>query len=132
MYLNYVKIWRTRLKMFSRMDSECRPRFNPFPNKPWFLCFYSRYHLKTLWEKEKLLVICNFSFSNLMKMAEVLQTDEKHCGNRRSCSLQAISPKGHCGNRRSCSLRAISPFPKVFSKDLYYSHVKTRACSEKG
>ena len=33
-----------------------------------------------------------------------------------------------CGKRRNCSLRAISPFPTVFSKDLYYRHVKTRAC----
>ena len=32
------------------------------------------------------------------------------------------------GKRRNCSLRAISSFPDVFSKDLYYRHVKTRAC----
>ena len=38
----------------------------------------------------------------------------------------------HCGKRRNCSLRASSPFPTVFSKDLYYRHVKTRACLEKG
>ena len=30
----------------------------------------------------------------------------------------------HCGKRRNCSLRAISPFPTVFSKDLYWRHVK--------
>ena len=38
--------------------------FSPFPNKPWFLrvCFKSL--LKTLWEKEKLLVASNFSFSH--------------------------------------------------------------------
>ena len=34
----------------------------------------------------------------------------------------------HCGKRRNCLLPAISPFPTVFSKDLYYRHVKTRAC----
>ena len=34
----------------------------------------------------------------------------------------------HCGKRRNCSLRAISSFPPVFSKDMYCSHVKTRAC----
>ena len=33
---------------------------NPFPNKPWFLRFCIRRLLKTLWEKEKLLVISNF------------------------------------------------------------------------
>ena len=33
------------------------------PNKPWFLLvFCSRSLLKTLWEKEKLLVTSNFSF----------------------------------------------------------------------
>ena len=37
--------------------------FNPFPNKPWFLRVCSTSLLKTLWEKEKLLVMSNFSFS---------------------------------------------------------------------
>ena len=37
--------------------------FNPFPNKPWFLRVCSTRLLKTLWEKEKLLVRRNFSFS---------------------------------------------------------------------
>ena len=38
--------------------------FNPFPNKPWFLHVCSRSLLKTLWKKEKLLVMSNFSFSH--------------------------------------------------------------------
>ena len=38
--------------------------FNPFPNKPWFLRVCSTSLLKTLWEKEKLLVTINFSFSH--------------------------------------------------------------------
>ena len=38
--------------------------FNPFPNKPWFLRVCSRSLLKTLWDKEKLLVTSNFSFSH--------------------------------------------------------------------
>ena len=37
---------------------------NPFPNKPWFLCVVSASLLKTLWDKEKLLVMSNFSFSH--------------------------------------------------------------------
>ena len=37
---------------------------NPFPNKPWFLRVCSKTLLKTLWEKEKLLVTNNFLFSN--------------------------------------------------------------------
>ena len=37
---------------------------NPFPNKPWFLRVCSTCLLKTLREKEKLLVTSNFSFSH--------------------------------------------------------------------
>ena len=40
--------------------------FKPFPHKPWFLRFCSTSVLKTLWEKEKLLVTSNFSFSNIV------------------------------------------------------------------
>ena len=36
----------------------------PFPNKPWFLRVCNISLLKTLWEKEKLLVTSNFSFSH--------------------------------------------------------------------
>ena len=35
---------------------------NPFQNKPWFLRVCSTSLLKTLWEKEKLLIVSNFSF----------------------------------------------------------------------
>ena len=35
---------------------------NPFPNKPWMLRVYSTSLLKTLWEKEKMLVTSIFSF----------------------------------------------------------------------
>ena len=38
--------------------------YNPNPNKPWFLRVCSISLLKTLWEKEKLLVTSNFSFSH--------------------------------------------------------------------
>ena len=38
--------------------------YNPFPNKPWFLRVCCTNLLKTLWEKEKLLVRSNFSFSH--------------------------------------------------------------------
>ena len=37
--------------------------FDPFPNKSWFLHVCSASPLKTLQEKEKLLVMNNFSFS---------------------------------------------------------------------
>ena len=36
----------------------------PFPNKPWFLSVTCTSLLKTLWEKEKLLVTSNFSSSH--------------------------------------------------------------------
>ena len=35
---------------------------NPFPNQPWFLRVCITSLLKTLWEKEKLLVTSSFSF----------------------------------------------------------------------
>ena len=37
---------------------------NPFPNKPWILRVCIASLLKTLWEKEKLLITSNFSFSH--------------------------------------------------------------------
>ena len=37
---------------------------NPFPNKPWCLRACSTSLFTTLWEKEKLLVTSNFSFSH--------------------------------------------------------------------
>ena len=41
-----------------------RSSVNPFPNNNWFLRVCSTGLLKTLWEKEKLLVTSNFSFSH--------------------------------------------------------------------
>ena len=38
----------------------------------------------------------------------------------------------HCGKKRNCPLQAISPFSTVFSKDLFCRHVKSRACLGKG
>ena len=43
----------------------CKSRWlNPFPNKPCFLRVCSTSLMKTLWEKEKLLVTSNFSISH--------------------------------------------------------------------
>ena len=41
-----------------------RDSVNPFPNKPYFLRVCSKNLLKTLWEKEELLITSNFSFSH--------------------------------------------------------------------
>ena len=40
--------------------------FNSFPNRPWFFRICSISLLKTLWEKEKLLIMSNFSFSHIV------------------------------------------------------------------
>ena len=72
--MNFETIWPKRfqtfqikwpkkvLKPFNHNDALVR--INPFQNKPWFLCLYSKSLLKTLWEKEKFLIMSNFSFSN--------------------------------------------------------------------
>ena len=49
---SYVTIWATWITL----------HINPFLNKPWFLRVCSTSLLKTQWEKEKLLVMSNFSF----------------------------------------------------------------------
>ena len=46
------------------MYTMCQALFNPFPNKPLFLSVCGTRLLKTLWEKEKLLVTSNFPFSH--------------------------------------------------------------------
>ena len=48
---------------FCLPKTQC-PILNPFPNKPWFLRVCSTSLLKTMWEKKKLLVRSNFSFSH--------------------------------------------------------------------
>ena len=45
--------------------AELKVTLSPFPNKSWFLRACCTSLLKTLWEKEKLLVMSNFSFSHL-------------------------------------------------------------------
>ena len=45
----------TEMKCMEMKDS-------PFRNRPWFLCVCSTSLLKTLWEKDILLVTSNFSF----------------------------------------------------------------------
>ena len=49
---------------FSRLIRVRLLTFNPFPNKPWRLRVCSTSLLKTLREKEKLLVTSSFSFSH--------------------------------------------------------------------
>ena len=60
--MDYV-LWTTNNFVIWERVNPCLGRVNPFPNKPWFLHVCSTSLLKTLWEKEKLLVTSNFSFS---------------------------------------------------------------------
>ena len=67
---------------------------NPVPNKPWFLRVCNTSFLKTLWKKEKLLIMSNFSFSHIVfypfrELSAIfikIQVFLKHCGKRRNCS----------------------------------------------
>ena len=49
---------------YKKFENKPKNVLNPFLNKPWFLRVCSTRLLKTLWEKEKLLVTSNFSFSH--------------------------------------------------------------------
>ena len=57
-----MAIFLLSLTFFVILREATHEEINPFPNKPWFLCVCSTSLLKTLWEKEKLLVTSNFSF----------------------------------------------------------------------
>ena len=59
--------WGTKDLIISEISLRAKKEpdntFNLFQNKPWFSPICSTSLLKTLWEKEKLLVKSNFSFS---------------------------------------------------------------------
>ena len=61
----------------------------PFPDKPWFLFVCSTKLLKTLWEKEKLLPTCNFSFFPQCFLP-ILRTF-CHFDQIQNCCLQTLS-----------------------------------------
>ena len=63
--------------------------FNPLPNKPCFLRVCSTSLSKTLWEKEKLLVTSNFSFSH-QRFQHVWRTF-CHFHQIKNCLLQTLS-----------------------------------------
>ena len=96
--------------------------FNPFPNKSCFLYVSITSILKTLREKEKLLVTSNFSFSHSVfypfgKLSAILIKFEIDV-----CELTV--GKGEVACPETCF------FPAVFSKGLHCRHIKTRACWE--
>ena len=64
-FSNFHQILNCRLQALSVWKSlrvVVWERVNPFSNKPWFVRVCCTSLLKTLWEKEKLLVTSNFSF----------------------------------------------------------------------
>ena len=58
-----LSVWTRLGKSLIYLRNICKVGLNPFPNKLWFLRICNTRFLKTLWEKEKLLVTSNFSFS---------------------------------------------------------------------
>ena len=62
--------------------------FNPFPNKPSFLRVCSTSLLKTLWKKEKLFNIQNFSFSQCFLP---IWSTFCHFHRMSNCRLQTLS-----------------------------------------
>ena len=62
-FYRFGKLSGIFMKLSSAKSSNLE-EFNPFPNKPWFLRVCSISLLKTLREKEKLLVTSNFPFSH--------------------------------------------------------------------
>ena len=91
------KCWYPRFSLVSANGNFCP--FNPFP--------YDKF--------ETLPILQSLQTTTLWKWQKNLETERKHCG-----------------ERRNCSLRAIYPFPALFSKDLYCRHLKIRACLGKG
>ena len=80
--------------------------FNPFPNKPWFLRVCCTSLLKTVWEKEKLLLTSNFSFSHSVfhpfgNFLPFLSNLKLLSANYFSLEESKISVQGHQSRSRS-------------------------------
>ena len=66
--------------------------FNPFSNKPWFSCAFSTSLLKTLWEKEKLLVMSNSPFPTVF--STLLENFLSFSSNLKLLSANSVCLKG--------------------------------------
>ena len=91
--LKYTTVISRKTISRSLQDRSTKTNFNfwvnPFPNKPWFLRVCITSLLKTLWEKEKLLVTSNFSFSHcIFYLSEELSAIYIKFWN---CRLQTLS-----------------------------------------
>ena len=63
-YKDFLTFLQCLASFFPKVGQAQDCLLNPIPNKPWFLRVCHRSLLKTPWEKEKLLVTSNFTFSN--------------------------------------------------------------------
>ena len=107
---------------------------NPFPNKPSVSRVDSTSLLKTLWEKERLLLMSKFffflcflpfwkTFYHFSQIQNCHQQTLPVClsigkGVKINGDLYLGQERKHCGKRRKCWLPAFSPFPTMFSKKL--------------
>ena len=132
---------------FIQIEITCRQPLNCFQNKPLFLHVCSTSLLKTLWEKEKLLVTSNFSFSFsvfhpfkrifiiFIKLKLSLQTLSiwkslkfVNLGKGKMwlkwCKLSVEAEKP-CGKRRKYWYLSYFAFPTKFSKSYFHWTVKS-------
>ena len=68
--------------------------------------------------------IPNDKIQTLPNLKEFAENNFKFDENGRKFSK---SEENNAGNGEIACVRATSPFPTVFSKDLYFKHIKTRA-----
>ena len=110
----------------------------PFPKKPWFLWVCSTCLLKTLWEKEKLLVTSNFSFSHSLfclltpYQATIFFYQTKFKGfaddNLTVAKIMiSVFDRRHniVGKGKNAGYQQFSPFPTMFSKDFFPRVIKS-------
>ena len=97
--------------------------FSPFPKQDPVLTCLNTSLLKTLWEKEKLLVMSNFSFSYIVFLT--LWRTFCHLDKCKNCHLQTLSS---LEESKICRLGKGLPFPKqalVFACLQYKSFENT-------
>ena len=114
----------------------------PFSNKPWYSHVCSTSHLKTLWEKEKLLITSNFSFSHnvsssLWKLSAIFIKFEiiryklfqledsygKELKDNVNCDEICTQRKKNTVIKgRKCCKSAFPPFPTMFFKCHLLKH----------
>ena len=116
--------------------------------------------VKTLWEKEKMLVTSIFSFSlNISKAPSIrvmktydhvvkaslytkrqflklVQIESNFADDKNKCNFKTefLSGMGrkYCRKRRTCWLPAFCTFPTIFSNDFFFGVVKSQGYVVKG